>query len=313
MDYAKNWWIHGQCQYLKMKERSGKHLSLSYADIQRLYLEKHILPHFSNKTLSKITSSDIERWISKLTDQGNLSSVTISNCYGVLRIMFNEAERIDIIHRNPIKKAVGILAKEKEKGILSIEEYKKLFDEENISSLWNENLIHYTISLLSASGGLRCGEIQALQNQHVHENYIFVCYSFDRKYGLKTTKNKETRFVTMPEKTNKFVHLLKRDQPEGFVFSIDGGISPIKHRSIAKYFCRVLERAGISEDERKERNISFHSHRHFFTTVMRKKVPDIKLQMITGHKSIEMLTHYDHPTFDISEYTDVINAQRELF
>ena len=133
------------------------------------------------------------------------------------------------------------------------------------------------------------------------------------KYGLKTTKNKETRFVPLPEKTNKYLQFLKRDHTEGYTFSLDGGSLPIKYRSISNYFCRVLERLGISEEERKRRNISFHSHRHFFTTTMRKRIPDVKLQLITGHKSLEMLNLYDHPTFDISEFEDVLTAQRELF
>ncbi len=64
--------------------------------------------------------------------------------------MFNEAERLDIIYKNSFKKAMKIVSRRAEKGIFAIEEYRKLFDEKNIPSLWNDNLIHYTASLLAA-------------------------------------------------------------------------------------------------------------------------------------------------------------------
>jgi integrase len=227
--------------------------------------------------------------------------------------MLNEAERLDMIYKNPLKRVRKISTKKSEKGILSIEEYRQLFDEVNIETIWNGNLLHFTANLLSASGGLRLGEVQALRNQDIFKNYVYVGHSYDRKYGLKSTKNKEERYVPIPGKTSSYLQRIKGRAPEGFIFSIDGGKKPIRYRAITDFFYRVLEKIGIGEGERKARDISFHSHRHFFTTVLRKKIDDTKLGKITGHKSIVMLERYDHPKFDIDEYQDVLKIQSELW
>jgi len=310
--YARTWWTE-DCQYLKMQRARGKSLTPGYIDLQRLNLKKHVLPFFENKALSRITAADVEKWIVHLKSEVGLSDASVRNCFAILRIMLNEAERLDMIYKNPLKRVRKISTKKSEKGILSIEEYRQLFDEVNIETIWNGNLLHFTANLLSASGGLRLGEVQALRNQDIFKNYVYVGHSYDRKYGLKSTKNKEERYVPIPEKTSSYLQRIKGANPEGFIFSIDGGKKPIRYRAITDFFYRVLEKIGIGEGERKARDISFHSHRHFFTTVLRKRIDDTKLGKITGHKSIVMLERYDHPKFDIDEYQDVLKIQSELW
>ena len=62
---------------------------------------------------------------------------------------------------------------------------------------------------------------------------------------------------------------------------------------------RALERMGISKQERKERNICFHSWRHFFNTSMRAgNISDAKTQAITGHSTLEMTERYTHFTHE---------------
>jgi len=312
-DFAKDWWIPGKCQYLRKKTASGKDLSPTYVANSRILLTKHILPFFGKMYLTRISTNDIENWIIHLKDNAKLSDSTLKNCYSLLRLMLNEAERLDMIYKNPFKKAMKIVVQRAEKGIFTIEEYGKLFDEKNIPLLWKDNLIHYTASLLAASGGLRLGEVQALQNKGVFDHYVFIEHNYCRISGLKSTKNREVRYVPVPEKTNRYLHIIKGSDPEGFVFSVDGGKNPLKYRSIEHFFYRTLERLGISEEERKARNLTFHSHRHFFTTVLRKQIPDSKLRLVIGHKSADMINRYDHPTFDLEEYQDVLKVQESYF
>jgi len=51
------------------------------------------------------------------------------------------------------------------RGILTLEEVKRLFDESTINEVWGGSLTHFTINLLAASTGLRAGEIQVLRSE----------------------------------------------------------------------------------------------------------------------------------------------------
>ena len=68
----------------------------------------------------------------------------------------------------------------------------------------------------------------------------------------------------------------------------------IDHKVIIKRFYSALVRIGITDIQRIERNITFHSWRHFFNSYMRTRIPDNQLRKITGHRTIAMTEHYDH-------------------
>ena len=54
---------------------------------------------------------------------------------------------------------------------------------------------------------------------------------------------------------------------------------------------------GISEEVRKERNIVFHSLRHFCATLLSQRTDIKTVQSILGHRSEKMSIHYsDHET-----------------
>jgi integrase len=72
-----------------------------------------------------------------------------------------------------------------------------------------------------------------------------------------------------------------------------------------------LERIGISPNERENRNITFHSWRHFFNTWCRaSNIPDSKIQSVTGHRTIKMTVHYSH--MDIQDIPEVKAAQEAV-
>ena len=73
----------------------------------------------------------------------------------------------------------------------------------------------------------------------------------------------------------------------------------------------AFERIGISPEERKNRNITFHSWRHFFNTYFRGRIHDSKLQNLTGHRTDTMTDHYTH--FSIEDFRDVMEIQEEYF
>ncbi len=66
----------------------------------------------------------------------------------------------------------------------------------------------------------------------------------------------------------------------------------------------MLESIGITKEQQKERNLTFHGMRHTFVTLARMAgLPDITVQALAGHKSAEMMNRYSHAAqvIDFSE------------
>lgn len=310
-EYAENWWIMDKCDYIKGQTARGFTISRTYAYVQRLNLERHILPTFGNIKINSITSGKIEKWLFSLSEEKKLSNKTANNSLSILRTMLKEALRKGIIKINPMSVIKPLKNDAKIKDILSKEEFSKLFAPGDIGKIW-PNFDHYVFNLLSACTGLRLGEVQALRAENIHPNYLYVCHSWDRKYRtVKSTKTNKNRDVTLPPFLSKFLQILKAKTPEGFIFTNNGGESPIVRTAITRLLYKALGNIGITPEQRKKRNITFHSWRHFFNTMMRGKVADHQLQLLTGHSSLEMTEHYTHSKEE--DYKELAAVQSSIF
>ena len=81
---------------------------------------------------------------------------------------------------------------------------------------------------------------------------------------------------------------------------------------ILSAFYTALGKIDITEEERQERRITFHSHRHFLNTVLRSaRIPDPLVQRVTGHRTQEMTEHYSH--FALEDFGDVVKVLEKVF
>ena len=319
--YAEKWWIWDECPYVKSKVSRGVNLSRRYVDLMRAYLENHILPYFGKKRLQKINTHSIEAWIQQLREKKGrigitLSHTTINHCLTCLKIMLKEAVRLGYLQKNPADPILQLKENQREKSILTLVQVKSLFYDSDIDETWGTDIRHYTINLLSASTGMRLGECQGLQIQHVHnDGYIAVVHTWDPKYGLKEPKRSSYRDIPIPSKTllylSEVIGALPYKGPDELVF-IDGVQKvPIRNELVLKNLYNALENIGITKEERQERNITFHSWRHFYNSLMRGKIHDSKLRQLTGHRTLEMTEHYTH--FNLADYQDVRQIQEQYF
>jgi len=308
-DFARNWWIYDKCTYIKGRLVRGFSFSRMHADIKRMQLEKHIIPVFGDKKLNEISENLVENWLFDLKDKGLVNS-TANHCLAILRIMLNEARRKKLINENPVAFIKPLKKTNKEKGILSLYEVQKLFYPIDINKTWI-NPVYYTINLLAASTGMRLGEVQALQGENVFPDHVRVCYSYERKYGLKDTKTHDTKEIDINPTLYKLLADLKIKNPTGYLFSVNGGEKPLYFKSITDALYIALNNIGITEQERKARNITFHSWRHFMNTSMRGKLEDYKLRYLTGHKTQEMTEHYTH--IEKEDLKALVSFQESLF
>ena len=149
----------------------------------------------------------------------------------------------------------------------------------------------------------------------IRNTYTDVAHAWERKFGIKGTKTDKLRFVTTFSRTEKWLKTLMNgrtgQRDDGLLFCGKDQTKPFSQKVVQTVFYEALNRIGITEEVRKERDITFHSWRHFFVTNMRMRLSDWKLNKLTGHGSNNMADHYT--TLKPEDCEDVRKIQEELF
>lgn len=317
-EFAKDWWIWDRCEYIKRQKARGRRLGEAYAKIARGYLENHILPYFRQKKLIKMTTKDVEDWLLALREdsQKRLNASTINNCLTRFKTMMREAQRLQLIQHDPTASVAKLSPGHNPRGVLCQSEIGTLFKDDHFQKVWNNNKTHYTLNLVAAYTGLRLGELQALQVKHIQNDSLVIEQSWARKYGLTEPKWGSQRIVPIPPVVQVQLNLLLRTNTsstdEDFVFQREWTTTvPVSETTVLSRFYRALRQIGIMDEERKERNITFHSWRHTFNSSLRSHVPDYKLQLLTGHRTDAMTNHYTHVAPE--DLDEVRVAQQAMF
>ena len=82
---------------------------------------------------------------------------------------------------------------------------------------------------------------------------------------------------------------------DDFVFSNNDVKKPLARFKIYEQFSKALANIGITEEERKNRHISFHSWRHTFASrLANANLPEVYIRRLTGHSSKQILDTYSH-------------------
>ncbi|MBI9108455.1 MAG: tyrosine-type recombinase/integrase [Spirochaetales bacterium] len=134
-----------------------------------------------------------------------------------------------------------------------------------------------------------------------------------RGHGLKGTKTGRSRYVPIPERTktalDEVMEIAPDKEPDDLIFFGRKREAPLDTRIIEVNFHKALKNIGIDEKLRRERNITFHSWRHFFNSLLiNSRVPIPKVQTITGHSTDRMTENYFHA----DEYKDVLEITQGI-
>jgi integrase len=313
--YAENWWVWDKCSYVRYRLARGFSVSRRYVEESRRNLDLRLIPAFGDMRLNDIKPQYIQSWMLELLNDSGLSGATINRSLATLKVMLGQAVLYQYIPRSPAEK-IGILKENtKQKDILTLSEVKTLFDEQRLERNWKNSIEHYTLNLLAAATGLRLGEIQGLQKKSVFQTHVCIVQAYARKYGMKDPKWNSQRMIPIPRMVSEYLQLLIENSqfqdPDSLLFAGKDQDTPIEHKAILAVLYHALKEIGITREIRKNRNVTFHSWRHFFNTICRAKVPDSILQRLTGHRTQEMTEHYTH--FRLEDFRDVVKIQESIF
>ena len=308
-EFAHGWWDPKTCDYLKSRMTRRK-ISTSYVRIARAVLEKDILPAFAKRPLNKITTSEVDKWV-VLNVQRGRAGRTVNRMLMILKIMLGQAVKKRFIDSNPCDGVQRAVVTKNRVEILTGVEVRQLFEPSAARELWRDEM-HYTLNMLAATTGLRIGEIQGLRGSCLQgEYYLEVSAQYNAFHEYTDTKTHETRYVTIPTIVASGLSRLREANGEGYLFSNDGGRTPISRSAIYRHFQSALGAIGIDRLGQRHRNLTFHKWRHFFNTTLRMgNVADSKVRKLTGHKSEAMTELYTD--FDPREFTDVRRIQEKI-
>jgi integrase/recombinase XerC len=306
-EFAAGWWDVKTCKYLEWRQMQNP-LAPSTIDHYKTNLELNIKPFFGKMRINSISPEIIRNWIMELSREGyNNSSINIK--IATLKVMMKEAVRLKLITSNPIERIRKLITHNKEMQILKNEEVQQLFPLD-WKKIWDSHEI-YVFNKLAACTGMRLSEITGLQGHRVFQDHIHVCSQYSSKYGIRPLKTKDSRNIPITPALYDELSILIKKNEAGFVFSCPEGNKPVSRNRIYKETGNAFDRIGINSEERKRRGIVLHHWRHFINTaLLMANVNTLKVQKVTGHKTIAMTKHYAH--FDSRYFTEVLDVQNNV-
>ena len=138
--------------------------------------------------------------------------------------------------------------------------------------------------------GCRRGEAIALQKCNVHDSKVYICCSLRTiKEGLKPTKTKQKRWITMDKQLAKDINALK-DSENGseFIFS-DNPTNILLPTKIETIFKKAISESGV-------KSIRVHDLRHSHASwLINNNVNIVAVSKRLGHSTIDQtLKTYTH-------------------
>lgn len=289
----------------------------------------------SNMEVADVTPKFVRDISNKLVDAGTMANGTVDKIMVAFTKPLRDAWKNDMIHENPTKLVERMdTTPERQRGILTRSEFQKVLvllkDKATEHTYLAVLLAAATGMRLGEIRALRTTDITIINEQ---DSLVTVSKSWSVKGGEKSTKGKKVRFVPCPTWLAEKLLALGKLNSYGtsLVFwsiSDTKDKTPVSANYVRESFYTFLydileEQAGIKvgtmvedtdatargkfdkegkplqvragEMMRRERNISFHSFRHFFNTEAQALGADgDKLRLTVGHESKEMTDIYTH-------------------
>ena len=310
-EFLVNFWTPEKSEYIQNKRAHKKTIGDYHCKEMRGMVNRYWLPFFGEEfTVGELTEQYLEDFLQELANFRCLKGATINHARTCGATGLKWLKNKGIIHSNPMANVEAFSKSDATpRGIPDEKEIKALYELD-----WNNEVMYLAFNL-SAFSGLRPGEISGLQVRDIDsdKDLITIRHSWHRTGFLKSTKTNLIRKV--PVAHNIILRLLVQAQrcpganEETFVFwSKANDYKPFLPQYYDDGFFEALHKIGVSEEERKERNIDFYSLRHFCATYLANMTDMRNVQAVLGHTTPAMTKHYANHMTD--EHFDSI---RDIF
>jgi integrase len=314
--YLYDFWTQ-ESDYVQEHSAMNKPLSIRYVLQSHKDITLHIKPFepFKDLLIGNLKSGIIRNWITWALRKG-LSHRRINTLLKVMRVPLRDLADREDIEFNPFLRIKDLEEKSREKGILNADEVYKLVHAPLV------NPVTRLAVLLGVLCGMRRGEVRGLQWEDIQGDCIALSHNWQNLEGLKSPKFGSYRTIPIPSYVALVLSEVRKISTDhGFVLKSKND----PHKPVADNFFRYaalaneLKAIGISVDEQRQRNITFHSLRHTFITLGRLSgISNMEIQALAGHSSDAIMEHYSHAK-QVIDYTaarkrieNMISSNEEL-
>ena len=296
-----NFWDFENSEYVKKRQLRGFDIKQRNCKEKLGIVHRYWATYFdADRTVQSLTSRELDEFLLSLRRDRGLSADTVNKTMTAGNMAFEFLIKEGRLEKNPLSGVERFRVQSRKRGIPTETEMKQLMDLD-----WNWTDSVYKLAFkVAALFGLRAGEISGLQVCDVDAvgDLLYIRHSWNDTDKLKDTKNGDDR--TIPIEHGVALELLAnaRRNPSysdtSFVFwSSKINNQPIWPISFEDDFYIAMRKIGISEEQRKERNIVFHSLRHYCATQIAQRASLEIAMKILGHRTEEMTRLYsEHET-----------------
>lgn len=248
--------------------RKTKENSVSYKTLEGYEAPiKRINSYIGDRLLKDVTPAQIQAMIRDIAAKG-YKRTTVQRPLDILRMMFDYyiTQPNSLISFNPctaVRLPTGL--KQERRNLISRE------DAERVKNGLNADFGLFAYFLMYS--GLRKGEALALRWEDIHDGLIHVSKSVSWQPNKPVIKKPKT------EAGNRTVPLLKAleealpKRKRGYVFSLDGGKSPLTQIQFRHRWEAYCKEAGLSDIIKKEHINPNNKHKYVSTTYVPRITP----------------------------------------
>lgn len=297
-EYCVNFYTPNS-RFIRKREARGYIFHDNTMYQKNLYLNR-FLEAFGDTKVRDLTPGDVENWLIELPGSNSAKNHILAVISEVEEELYCD-HLIDYeIHIRRFRRNT------QQKGILTLQEIRDLFPVEydDLIKVWRlrgtdkESEIYSFATMIYTilTTGMRSSEIRALQwNQFVRPDAILINAMFDsnceRVNRLKkwNQEDHKWRVTVLPDRTVKMIDILRLDKGNSeFVFLYNN--KPLSTWYLLDHFKNVLKKNGIDWEKR---NITVHSLRFTYNTMLKGEISSDDLRLMVGHTSERMTDYYD--------------------
>lgn len=296
-----NFWDFENSEYVKKRIARGYDIKQRNCKEKSGIVKRYWAKYFdADRTVQSLTSRELDDFLMYLRIEKNLSADTVNKTMTAGNMAFEFLIKEGLITSNPLTSVERFKVNAKKRGIPTETEMKKLME---LNWDWTDSVNKLAFKV-AALFGLRAGEISGLQVCDIDANadLLYIRHSWNDTDKLKDTKNGDDRIIPIEHGVALELLMNARRNPDysdtSFVFwSPKVAGQPMWPSSFEDDFYIAMQKIGISEEQRKERNIVFHSLRHYCATQIAQRASLEIAMKILGHRTEEMTRLYsEHET-----------------
>lgn len=301
IETLSNFWDFENSEYVKKRIARGYDIKQRNCKEKSGIVKRYWAKYFdADRTVQSLTSRELDDFLMYLRIEKNLSADTVNKTMTAGNMAFEFLIKEGLITSNPLTSVERFKVNAKKRGIPTETEMKKLME---LNWDWTDSVNKLAFKV-AALFGLRAGEISGLQVCDIDANadLLYIRHSWNDTDKLKDTKNGDDRIIPIEHGVALELLMNARRNPDysdtSFVFwSPKVAGQPMWPSSFEDDFYIAMQKIGISEEQRKERNIVFHSLRHYCATQIAQRASLEIAMKILGHRTEEMTRLYsEHET-----------------